>query len=285
MTRIETPRRTRLGVFCRGRRGGVRPTAARYDSASRRCSIRTPLDSLAWLVVLALAAPVALARTDAPLDDAATPPEEEVADWPRVIEDDATSVVMYQPQIDRWDDFKRISARVAVAVKLDDEVEPQFGTLRMTATTVIDFPSRSVLLGRRKIAGAMFPDTDASTYKRMIAAIEKALPNEKPLTMALDEIVAYLEPEMFPAPEVEVNFEPPPILWSDAPAILVLFIGEPKFEDVPGSDELLFAINTNWDLFLHVPSAQYYLLDGESWLAATDLSAGPWSPAAVSTLR
>jgi hypothetical protein len=40
---------------------------------------------------------------------------------------------------------------------------------------------------------------------------------------------------------------------------------------------LLFAVNTNWDVFLDPQTSTYYLLDGAFWLSATDYR-GPWRP-------
>jgi hypothetical protein len=42
--------------------------------------------------------------------------------------------------------------------------------------------------------------------------------------------------------------------------------------------DLLFALNTNWDLFYDPATQRYYLLNGDNWLSATDVK-GPWSPA------
>ena len=55
-----------------------------------------------------------------------------------------------------------------------------------------------------------------------------------------------------------VKADPPEILFSKAPAILVNVDGAPDYGSIMGSD-LQYAINTNWDLFLHGPTKIYYL--------------------------
>ena len=57
-------------------------------------------------------------------------------------------------------------------------------------------------------------------------------------------------------------------------------MGEPKFEPVKTNrTDLLFALNTNWDVLYDTASRMYYLLNGDGWLAAPDVLKGPWTPA------
>ena len=43
--------------------------------------------------------------------------------------------------------------------------------------------------------------------------------------------------------------------------------------------DLLFALNTNWDILYDTASQQYFLLNGDGWLTAPDPVKGPWTPA------
>ena len=80
---------------------------------------------------------------------------------------------------------------------------------------------------------------------------------------------------------VAVNLLPPKIYHSRKPAILVMFMGEPQFKPVDTNrTDLMFAPNTNWDVFYDTTDQRYYLLNGESWLTATDPGNGPWTPGA-----
>ncbi len=199
-------------------------------------------------------------------------------DWPRVFVEDGNAIIVHQPQIDRWDDFENITAIAAVSVKLAGEEQTEYGSVRWMARTVVDHESRDVLFGSRSFAGMMFSDTSPERYPRIRETVESVLPNKEPLVMSLDEIVAYLDTGMFETPEIEVNLDPPPIYYSDRPAILAIFFGEPRFEPITGSN-LLFAVNTNWDIFLELASSDYYLLYDEGWLTTKDVMNGPWSPA------
>ncbi len=67
-------------------------------------------------------------------------------------------------------------------------------------------------------------------------------------------------------------------IFHDRPAVLIVFIGEPKLESVNADDpSTMFAINTNWDVLFD--GSEYYLLNGNQWLVTKDLMKGPWTAA------
>ena len=98
------------------------------------------------------------------------------------------------------------------------------------------------------------------------------------MLVSLDRVLAHLERSKLQVRTVEVNFKPPPIYHSARPAILVIFIGKPVFKPVKGT-KLLFATNTNWDIFLEMGSSRYYLLNGDHWLTTPDIEKGFWAAA------
>lgn len=70
-----------------------------------------------------------------------------------------------------------------------------------------------------------------------------------------------------------LNTQPPPILVSTTPAILVFVDGDPIRVPIEGT-KLEYVVNTNWDILYD--KSDYYLLSGKTWLKAKDLS-GPWA--------
>ena len=50
-----------------------------------------------------------------------------------------------------------------------------------------------------------------------------------------------------------IKADPPAIFFSKTPAMLVNLDGEPIWSPIKDND-LKFAVNTNWDLFQHVPT-------------------------------
>ncbi|MGD0949789.1 MAG: hypothetical protein ABSA52_20470 [Candidatus Binatia bacterium] len=67
----------------------------------------------------------------------------------------------------------------------------------------------------------------------------------------------------------------PKVLFSDQPAEVIVFTGQPVYKTIPGT-ELVYASNTDSALFVHNPTSQYYFLAAGRWFRAASLQ-GPWS--------
>ena len=110
----------------------------------------------------------------------------------------------------------------------------------------------------------------------MTATIDKAIPDDERV-IALDRVLANLDKSQIVPKNVEgIKADPPTIFFSKTPAVIVNLDGEPIWSPIKEND-LKFAVNTNWDLFQHVPTNTYYLRNNDTWLKATDVK-GPWTP-------
>src|SRR6184192_2163500 len=69
--------------------------------------------------------------------------------------------------------------------------------------------------------------------------------------------------------------KPPTIFYSNKPAEVILFQGQPAFANIPGT-QLTVATNTDADLFVYTPTQAYYYLAAGRWFKASDLK-GPWT--------
>ncbi len=67
----------------------------------------------------------------------------------------------------------------------------------------------------------------------------------------------------------------PKVVVTDMPAELILFSGEPKLEDVPGT-ALQWALNSESDVFFDRGGGQWYVLLSGRWFRAMTLD-GPWT--------
>lgn len=201
--------------------------------------------------------------------------------WPRVFKQDKKQLTVYQPQVDYWHGYTNLHFRCAIAVKGVSKQE-KFGVAEVDALTVTDHGARIVAIVplKRELRFANVPEPELTKLRQ---AVEQLNPSGQATTLSLDRVIAYLDPGTQPvqAP-VEVNLDPPKIFSSTTPAILVMFMGEPQFKPVETNrTDLLFALNTNWDVLYDSASQQYYLLHGEGWLSAPDVLKGPWIPARV----
>jgi hypothetical protein len=69
--------------------------------------------------------------------------------------------------------------------------------------------------------------------------------------------------------------KPPTVFYSTKPAEVILFQGQPAFQNIPGT-QLSYATNTGADLFIYNPTRDYYYLAAGRWFQAPDLK-GPWT--------
>ncbi len=94
----------------------------------------------------------------APLVAQTPPPDASLAEgaWPRQIDANGTTVLVYQPQIDKWQD-NRLEARAAVSLQPPGAPQPSYGVIWITARTGVDKERGIVTLEDIKIPKVSFP--------------------------------------------------------------------------------------------------------------------------------
>ncbi len=185
-------------------------------------------------------------------------------------------LIVYQPQVDRWEGRKRIHTRVAVAITPPQGKKAILGVLWVEADTDTISPTRTVVLTNIQIARTNFPTLSPEETTKMTTTLKAHFPRG-PMNFSLDRVLANLTLTQEQSRSDELAMAPPTLFYSDQPAVLVLLDGKPVLSPIEGTD-LLFAVNTNWNLFFQTATSRYYLLNEKSWLMADDLK-GPWSPA------
>lgn len=232
-----------------------------------------PLLALLLAVPIFAAEPPPAATPSAPVTDA-----HDSQRWPRQFKDDAgTGFTLYQPQLDAWDGFT-LTGRAAVAVQpADSKAAPIYGVLSLSAQTNTDRTSREVAFEKLSVTAANFPSApdQADAWRRALAAL---LPTKLP-AMPLDQLEASLAvvTASHRASAATLRNDPPAIVFSSRPALLVLIDGEPQWRKIPGSS-LERAINTH-ALLLRETSGRLFVHLWEGYVEAASL-AGPWKPAA-----
>jgi len=199
------------------------------------------------------------------------------APYPQVVQIDGYEIIKHQPQLEEWKDQKLLKGRMALSLqKAGSEDDPKYISVEYAAdTTVAD---GKVQVGPRRIKRWVFVDElDNSQQAEFKRVLTKAMDVQAPQVVSLDEMNANLERSKDLAKDADVNLAPPPIFYSEKPAVLLAFMGEPDFKAVdPKTNKVLFALNTNWDLLMDVASSTYYLLIGDGWVKTQNLNAGPW---------
>jgi len=197
--------------------------------------------------------------------------------WPRVFQKDGKELTVFQPQVDSWSDYKTLHFRCAIAVKTAASKTEKYGVLENEAETVVDQDSRVVAV-MPKIRELRFPNTSDSVAASLRSVVDELLPPVQAMTLSLDRILAYLDPEKQRQQRaVDLNLDPPKIFYSGKPAVLVIFLGEPQLQPVSKDEKtLLVALNTNWDVFYDTSSQKYFLLNHDNWLTASNPLSDPW---------
>jgi hypothetical protein len=191
--------------------------------------------------------------------------------WPRERNQDGARIVFYQPQIDDWKQFRQVNGRMAIALTPKGGKQ-HVGVVTVQMDTDTDMDSRTVLLSNPKIVGTSFPGEDAASANKLDQLARTFLKPDATLTISVDRLVASVE-EKTAVPGVDVKNDPPVILASFGPAILLLIDGEPVLAPVAKAD-MQYVINASWPLFLDAASQQYYLFTGERWVTSREIKSG-----------
>jgi hypothetical protein len=199
---------------------------------------------------------------------AATPPPQS---WPKVYDRNGVHLIVYQPQLRSWRNFRSLTADTAISVT-QPGAQPVLGVISWRATTVANVAAGSVFIRDIQVISSRFPSVPPAQEAALQQRFAEVYPTLT-FTISLQRMVASLEKLNEPVKSISANPQPPPIYVSNSPAILLLVEGKPVLAPISGTT-LKYVVNTNWDLFRD--TASYYLLDGKTWLRSKELS-GPWT--------
>jgi hypothetical protein len=212
----------------------------------------------------------------APAAAAATPSVD--GGWPRAYSTPSSGkILVYQPQVASWEGQRHMVAYAAVGYEAKGATKPALGSIKIEANTKVAVSNRLVNFSPMQITESNFPTLKKEEVREVVAEIDKAIPDEERV-IALDRVLAHVDKsQILPKNAEGVKADPPGIFYSEKPAVLVNLDGEVIWSPIREND-LKFAVNTNWDLFLHDPTKTYYLRNEDTWLKAAALG-GPWAPA------
>jgi hypothetical protein len=192
--------------------------------------------------------------------------------WPRQLTIADGTALIYLPQVNGWEG-NRLGFRAAVSVKKAGANDETFGVIWGTARTDVDRVTRMVSLEELSLTQVRFP-TVADNGLAYLRQLRTSLPSAMG-TMSLDLLQGELLASQTVKPNpVQVNNEPPRVIVSDSPAILVPIDGAPSIKPVPGT-RFERVINSQALIARTRNDSTWYLHVFDGWLAAGSL-AGPW---------
>lgn len=193
--------------------------------------------------------------------------------WPRQFKVNNANVLVYQPQVDSWEN-NILSFRAVVSVTPNGSKQETLGVIWATARTQVNRVSRIVVLEDIKLTKSNFPTLPDQGASYMRALQQQSVPAQR--TISLDRLQESLvvSGSVKPAP-VQVNTAPPQIIVAYAPSILVSISGSPVVRPVPGSN-FQRVINTEALVLQPQAGGDYYLHVYDGWMSANEIT-GPWS--------
>ena len=211
------------------------------------------------------------AVTEAPAASAPVPPDPDP--WPRQLQLSNAMLTVYQPQVESWQG-NQLAFRAAVAAKAQGANTDTFGVIWGSARTEVDRVARQVTLEELRLTRSNFPtlpDNGAAYLSELQQPFQGAA-----RTIALDRLEASLAASGTAPPSgVPVQNDPPQILVSNSPALLVPIDGKPVLRSVPNT-QFERVINTRVLILRAQGSGTYYLHVYDGWLSASTVE-GPWS--------
>jgi hypothetical protein len=210
----------------------------------------------------------------------------EQVSYPRTVKLPGGTVTIHHPSVSDWQDFEVLSAWVPVEISPTGNSDTWTGSVKVQGITDIRYEERIVQLSGlrpvKAVADDSLPEAEQSlkdfpgAYDLLKDAMKQARQ-----TVSLEYLLRAL-PEDFAdslvKPTHELNNEPPDVIISEKPAILILFDGPPRSAAIRNS-ELEIVVNTNWTVFHHKVSDRWYMIFGEYWLQNSSLSGGTWEVA------
>jgi len=196
--------------------------------------------------------------------------------WPRKVTHGDETISMYPPQVETWEGDE-VRAYAAIAVVGKSQKAAKYGVVWFTAQTEVDKVNRQVTLDNFQITRAKFPTMQAKEAEYQAFLQGKLLGKSKMIALdRLEAALAVSDSEQAGVEAFEVSNDPPEIIFSTKPSLLVVVDGPPRYRDV-GSSGLQLMLNTRATIVLDTKTREYYLNVMDGWLQTPDLMAGPWS--------
>ncbi|CDZ68135.1 Carbohydrate-binding family V/XII [Neorhizobium galegae bv. orientalis] len=199
--------------------------------------------------------------------------------WPRIFTTSSgASLTLFQPQITDWPGFAKLDALIAAEFKSNDDDKAIYGVVGVTGKTLADAGTGDVTLTDLTVTQLDFSTLAREELAKLALEVGKLMPTG-PITVSQARLTANLADYKRLADVSDLKSDPPKIVVSTVPAVLVQTDGKEVLSPVKSVEGLQFVVNTNWDVFKTAdPDGAYFLRDEKNWLTSKMLS-GAWSEA------
>ncbi len=237
--------------------------------------------TLSALISLSPILTVAAEEADEAADEVSEQPAQAdspvASPWPVQVTDNGRTFLIYQPQVDKWEN-NRLEGRSAVSVRNDAGGQQNFGVVYFSARTELDQGGRTVTVRDATVSKADFPAVSGGADD--FVSVLRAQFATQSWQIAQDRLQSDMEIDRLARRSAQqpLNNDPPRIVYSDRPAVLVPIDGNPVLRPVADTG-LMRVANTRALILQDKASARYFLFVSDRWMQAQGLE-GPWSEAA-----
>jgi hypothetical protein len=188
---------------------------------------------------------------------------EEANNWPRKIEQNGVTIIIYTPQVESLT-ANSLESRAAISITNEEYTTPVFGAMWFDCQIATDLDDRTVELINIKVTAARFPDIEDESIQKLSALLEEEIPKWE-MELSLDQLLADLETKQVKTELSEdLNNAPPEIIFTTSPTMLMLVDGDPHFEEIEKSNYER-VINTPYFIVKDTKKGHYYINGGDNW--------------------
>ena len=188
---------------------------------------------------------------------------EEENNWPRKIEKNGATIIIYQPQVESLT-ANTLESRAAVSVSTEEFPTPVFGAMWFESKISTDRDERTVRLLDVDVSAAKFPDIDDSKIMALSSFLEEEVPKWE-MVLSLDELLTDLDMTEVSANLSEgLNNEAPEIIFATSPTMLILVDGDPIFEEIDNS-QYERVVNTPYFVVKDKKKGNFYINGSDNW--------------------
>ncbi|MFT5372384.1 MAG: hypothetical protein ACI9R7_001929, partial [Lysobacterales bacterium] len=202
-------------------------------------------------------------------------PAHAALEWPKEIEADQATVVIYQPQPEKLSG-NMLSGRAAISITLKDTEEPIFGVMWFTARLDTDRDSDTVIVSDIKVENVAWPESKDAGEQRFTAIFEASIPEEG-VEISMERLSASLQTaELEQKSLTELKNDPPIIEFLETLTVLLMYDGEPRLKDIENSDYQR-VMNTPFAVACDKKGKACWLSSGSFWYKSKE-ALGPFTP-------
>ncbi len=193
--------------------------------------------------------------------------------WPRELDTDSAKIVVYQPQPESLNGIA-LAARSAVAVTLTGKT-PVFGVVWFSSRAQTDKDTRVVSIDQVVVSNVRFPGSTPEQETKFRNVVNPLI-TKWTFTIALDRFQASLADAAAQQRSADsLNTDAPVVLFSNVPAALLLYAGDPILQGMRGTG-FERAVNTPMFVVRDTVNNTFYLNGGPLWYSAS-AALGPWT--------